>query len=100
MPTIISYFMTFGIMVVFSVVLPHFVDLSSFISILVLLLVTICFFWSVYWISEFMYRWRNGIKANHEKRFYWYRDMGLFESACLVEPKIAKDRWKWYFRMK
>lgn len=30
-------------------------------------------------------------KLRYIKRFCWYREAGLFESACILEPRLAKE---------
>ena len=42
-------------------------------------------------IVEIVYLWKRKKEDRRFKRFYWYSRMGLIESACLVEPKLAKE---------
>ncbi|KKM23073.1 hypothetical protein LCGC14_1619000 [marine sediment metagenome] len=42
-------------------------------------------------LAEIVYQWKRNINQRHYTRFFWYREMGLFESAQLVEPKMAED---------
>ena len=37
--------------------------------------------------------WSRIVKDRHYTRFLWYRRMGMFESALLIEPKIANKYW-------
>lgn len=92
---VVLYLMLSFIAISFFIVLPQFVSLSAVMSVLIIFLVILTSFSGGYWLADLTSRWKNKIEARHAKRFYWYRDMGLFESACLVEPKLAKRHWQW-----
>ena len=85
------------ILVLFFLIVPYFVPLSIVMRVFMIFLTAFCSCGLGYWLAELIHKWKNKIKARHQKRFYWYRDMGLFESAYLVEPKLAKHHrfWQW-----
>ncbi len=95
MPIVIIYITISFILVLFFLIMPYSVSLSAVISVLVVFLTAFCFYGLGYWLAGLTHIWKNKIEASHAKRFYWYRDMGLFESAYLVEPKLAKYHWHW-----
>ncbi|KKL48563.1 hypothetical protein LCGC14_2324260 [marine sediment metagenome] len=95
MPIVVFYVAIFFILILFFLVMPYFVSLPTVMSVLIIFLIAFCSCGLGYWLAEIMHRWKNKIEARHAKRFYWYRDMGLFESAYLVEPKLAKHHWHW-----
>lgn len=56
----------------------------------ILIIVIVCYcigYGSAYCITRMI----DKVADRRSKRFYWYRRMGLFESARLVEPKLAKN---------
>lgn len=93
MPIVVFYIVLSFMAVLFFIIFPYFIPLSNWQRVLVLFLVMLTSLSGGYWLAEFTSRWKNKIRDRHEKRFYWYRKMGLFESACLVEPKLAKHHW-------
>lgn len=55
-----------------------------------LIIITVCYCVG-YGLSYCITRIIDKVDDRRSKRFYWYRRMGLFESARLVEPKFAKN---------
>ncbi len=46
-----------------------------------------------FYITEFIDILENKMRLRSEKKFDWYYKMGLHESACLIEPTIARKVW-------
>ncbi len=95
MSIIVLHIMLSFIAVLFFLVVPYFVSLSTVMSVIVIFLITFCSFGLGYWLAELTSGWKSKIRKRHEDRFNWYRKMGLQESACLVEPEQAEAYWKW-----
>lgn len=43
-----------------------------------------------FYIAEFIDILKNKMRLRREKRFDWYYNMGLLESAYLIEPIVAR----------
>ena len=84
----------FAIIAITFIVIPYFNELTLFKYILVLFMIVFNSYWTGYYLADVRGEWRRMEKDRRAKRFYWYRNMGLFESAYLVEPKLAKRYWK------
>jgi len=42
---------------------------------------------------------RDKVTQRHSKRFNWYLKMGFYESGYLVEPRLARNLSKYYWKM-
>lgn len=91
----IIYLIVFFVMTVFFIAFPYFIALTILQHIFMSLGVIFNSYWVGYFFSDVRYNWKKEKRERHEKRFDWYRKMGLQESACLVEPEQAEAYWKW-----
>lgn len=46
-----------------------------------------------FYVAKFIDILENKKRLRREKRFAWYYKMGLHESACLIEPTVARKVW-------
>lgn len=44
-------------------------------------------------VAEIVSEWKRKVRDRHYTRFFWYRKMGMFESAIFVEVKMADEYW-------
>lgn len=101
MPIIVLYIMLFFILVLFFLIMPYFISLSAMVKVFVIFLTAFCSCGLGYWLAELTHRWKNKMRLRqlrHDKRFAWYYSMGLLESACLIEPKTAKNHWRYHLQ--
>ena len=95
MVALISYILIALFGTIFFNIVIYVYPLSGMMYIVVFSLLIFNSYFLGRWSGEFLYKWKKEKRERHEKRFDWYRKMGLQESACLIEPEQAEGYWKW-----
>ena len=73
--------------------LSWFVTVPASFHVLAIYLSIMSFYFAGHGVVEIGYEWKRKVRDRHYTRFFWYHRMGLFESARLVEPRLAKEYW-------
>ncbi len=77
----------------FLVSLPWFVEISIWIHLVLMFCAVTNSYLAGRGFAEIKYEWEREKSNRRHDRLLWYKQMGLYESLQLIDPKLADRYW-------